>query len=45
MSGPERAEVWSADALDRPEWAEVRALARRAIEQRRTGGGGHSGVT
>jgi hypothetical protein len=34
ISGPDHAELWTVDALDGREWAEIRALARRAIEQR-----------
>ena len=34
MSGTEHAYLWTAEALDRPEWAEIRALARDALQQR-----------
>jgi hypothetical protein len=34
MSGRENSHLWIADALDGPEWAAVRALARDAVVRR-----------
>jgi hypothetical protein len=34
MSGQENSHLWTADALNGPEWAEVRSLAREAIVSR-----------
>ena len=34
MSGPENAHLWVVEALDGPEWAEVRGAARHALKSR-----------
>jgi hypothetical protein len=34
MSGRENVHLWMADALDGPQWAEVRTLARDAVVHR-----------
>jgi hypothetical protein len=40
MSGEKNAELWRVDALDRPEWEAVRALARTALDRWRAIAGG-----